>query len=744
MPESLDYRKAFSFYHIHLETQTGTQHTTTCPFCGDDRSHFLVNLKSGQWNCYECGLSGNWIVFLKEYYRAKLKTTTASDYRELSSDRGLYLSYLRDWGLARTGYGWLIPQWNDRGKFANLLKWEPEQKVMSAPGCKVHLFIPSHLHHSLKHGSIRTGRLPNSRLPVQLHNFTTVYICEGIWDAIALETALEEETPGCLWRKEGKRGSSHSSHGGSCLVVATSGTYYPEHFFPLLAGKKVYLLGDNDHPKKLKSGKTFKASWDAAVKLHKKLTSLPREDRPSIVEVLRWGKGGYNPELKTGYDIRDLFREKGSAAVTAFVRENTVKITHKKAREEEDQEATLEPIPCDSFSSLLKYYRGYLHLTKNFIDTLAVSLSVVASTTFPGDPIWLRIIGPPGSGKSTIAEAISASPHVFARSHITGIHSGFRDYSKGKHSRDEDASLVPHLDRKTMVIKDADTLLTSPHVQEILAHLRDLYDGTSRTHYRNKQSRVYQDIRCTIILCGTDHIRTLNRSVLGERFLDCEVLGDAKQDPYLDRAAANAYENLLVGRDISKTENPRMTAIKQATMGFIEHLKSGVEGLESLPVMTTEARESIKHQAQVLGHLRVHVHKANREEVFCRPRVELATRVVSQLTRLALCLCLVLGRKTIDHEIIRMVRKVVLDTVTGYSLEIVKSVYKSEYGLTNEQLSKRLGVSEKTIGRCTEELIETGVIQRNLRPNNSGIGGRHLHYWILGTRFEEVWRKAGL
>jgi hypothetical protein len=94
-------------------------------------------------------------------------------------------------------------------------------------------------------------------------------------------------------------------------------------------------------------------------------------------------------------------------------------------------------------------------------------------------------------------------------------------------------------------MKDGDTLANSPNRDKILSELRDLYDGTSRAHYRNMKADEFEDVRLSFILCGTDELRQLNRTFLGERFLDCEIMAKGEDtSPYVQRAATNTWASL--------------------------------------------------------------------------------------------------------------------------------------------------------------------------------------------------------
>ena len=48
-----------------------------------------------------------------------------------------------------------------------------------------------------------------------------------------------------------------------------------------------------------------------------------------------------------------------------------------------------------------------------------------------------------------------------------------------------DASLIPLIAGKTLIVKDADALLRQKNVEQIFSELRDFYDKDSSTFYKN-------------------------------------------------------------------------------------------------------------------------------------------------------------------------------------------------------------------------------------------------------------------
>jgi len=62
----------------------------------------------------------------------------------------------------------------------------------------------------------------------------------------------------------------------------------------------------------------------------------------------------------------------------------------------------IEPIPCSKFSDLCEALRddGFI-LSPEGEDVFAIMLATHLSTTLPGPPLWVYLIGAPSAGKTT-------------------------------------------------------------------------------------------------------------------------------------------------------------------------------------------------------------------------------------------------------------------------------------------------------------------------------------------------------
>lgn len=725
-PEKL---RPFIFHGVDLDFGSGDVAEGTCPLC-DKENHFFVKKSTGQWNCKRCGESGNVPTFLSALLEAGRKATTDKALKSLADDRKVPFDELKEWDVVvhplRHGE-WLLPGFNEKRKLSNLFRicqdgdgW----KALPTATCKLHPF-----------------RCPKDFTRKKIQK---VMVAEGPWDGIALRAALKKVA------KRGNRFARTNDPKASLfsmvnvLAVPGAGTFNVD-WVQYLAGTDATFLYDNDHPKKQKTGRKMRPGWDGMQRAIK--TCGKAKKAPKSLSTLRWGKDGHNMDLPNGYDLRDLIADKEPKAAIEFVIKSSRRVKLETLASL-DTGPTLEPIHREKFADLCKDFDDNLHFHPNMKDTLAVMLSVVTSTTLYGDQIWFRVIGPPGSGKTTLAECVTAAKDfIIGRSVLTGFHSGF---TAGDGGSKRTASLIPRLKGKTLIVKDADTVVNSPSRDRILSELRDIYDGTSRAEYRNRQIEEHTGIQATFILCGTDELRALNRTFLGERFLDCEILGDESQTPFLERAIENTYDKILGSLKPPEEEQTdhevhgeaRTEFLQRATMGFIYHLKAGLEaGTVVGPGYPDAMKKRVSALGNVLASVRAKVRR-DRDELLYRPRKELGTRLVSQLTKLAVCLAIVLGKKNVDREVLRILQKVVKDTGEGFQMEITGLLARNKNGLTTKQIALTLGLAETSVGRVLKDMQELALIEREDRPNRSGIRGRNAHYFILSVELRTQWETA--
>lgn len=706
--------RAYQFLGLDIDYREGVDNVETdCPWCGAE-GKFSINLKKdGLWRCFVCqeGIDdehtgGNLIQFIRMFHAKSYEATT--DYTPIKTDRRLLREEtLVRWEVARSYLNdrWLIPAYDPKGKLSQLYQYcrtEKGMRLLATPGLGHQLF----------------GQYDPEA--------AEYYILEGPWDAMAFWEMMGSTK---LWTDGFKETSNYESSllkGVCVLAVPGCGSIGEpfERFLPLFKNKVVNVLLDSDHPRTNKAGRvSLPAGYTATKKAIGMLTGC--KEPPSGVYYLNWGEKGYDPDRPSGTDVRDCLVAAGYSVRDRIPALDQLFRQVEEAPEEFIKESgTLDPsmLPtaeCDSYDKLISAWKAALSWTIGLEDALSVMLSSIISTNSAGDQLWVKVIGPPSCGKSTLCEAVSvARSQVLSVSTVRGFFSGYQADREGK----EDNSLVIKANGRCLVTKDADPMLQAPNLGQILSEGRDIYDRNSRTQYRNKMSREYSNINMTWILCGTSALKTLDESELGARFLDCVIMEGIDDDleddiAWIKAQRARSEIGIQSNGQASKSQDPNLIQAMQMTGGYIEHLCKEPTKLLSRVNVSDEHLRKCARLGKFVSFMRARPSRRQSEVI----ERELSARLVSQLVRLMLCLTVVLGKSKTDREVLRRTTKVAMDTSRGKSFEIISRLFASgDKGLTPYGLENYTGHSKGKVLSTLRFLRKLGAVETYTRKSKSG------------------------
>jgi len=702
-----------------------------CVFCGKE-DKFYVNVQTTKWQCFSCGETGNALIFLRKFWEECDRGT--SDYSTLMEDRGLLsLDTCVRWGCVKsilTGE-WLLPAYDAKQRLHQLYRWVP---IPTSKGEWRRRLLPTPGVHTEGHAHGMFGSFP-----LDLSR-TKLLVCEGPWDGMILWEALQ----GCEEKEEQPQ------------VLATPGcNVFSEPWCSLFAGKDVSLLFDNDHPKKNpRTGKLLQAPAYAGARRTARILDRENDDsRPKSIRWLKWsdGKGTYSPELPDGYDVRDYFSQGAMAGERLeLVRELLEKIVAAptewfidNVRKERVGESRVEMEPCTSWDELVLCWQKALEWTPNLERTLAVILAAIISTDTVGQQLWVRVMGPPATGKTTLCEAIGVARRwVYAKDTFTGLMSGYQTDKEGS----ENLSMVQRLNGKTLVINDADTVLNLPNREQIMSQLRAFYSRNIRSQYGNKMSKDWEGISTTVVLCGTSEIRKLDAAELGARYIDVVVMGKIEPDfeRQVNRAVfQRAMRNVKVvvnGKPETKHDALELKAMRK-TGGYVDYLRNNADLLLSEVEVTDEQGEFIIACGEFAAVMRARP-SGKQSEIVER---ELSARIVEQFTRLAACLVAVTGKRRADDYVLEMIRRTAIDTSSGRILDVTRGLYDcGRKGAHVRQVGVWLGEGDEKAHALLSFLRKIEVVEYFVTKLHTGLKSNLK--WRLTDRvrnlYEEVMQRA--
>jgi len=670
--------RPYQFHGLDIDYQEGREQATAdCPFCGKE-GKFSVNVGTGLWRWFVCNegsdsgkvyKGGNIYTFLRKLWELSKESTQESDYEELAMDRRLLsASTLRDWGCCRSilSGDWIIPGWSADGSLNTLYRYYTDSQG------KRFLLATSELSHQMF-------------MPVEAigQDINDIYVCEGPWDGMALwEVMKQTKLVDDFYKPTGNEAASLLA---SAAVIAVPGANsFNEKWLPLFTDKRVFLLYDSDHPKQLENGSYIDGAGFGGVKRVTQLLSRA-EQPPSEVFYLNWGENGYDKDKGSGWDVRDEL-SKGSEEDSLTLDKRIARVAELFARFEpmdaawigdargEPGSVRLTCSPCSDWSTLTRAWHKAMSFHEGLDRALSCMLATILSTPKIDDQLWIKIIGPPSCGKSTLCEALNVNhKYVISKSMLTGFHSGYKTDKLGE----DDNSMIPLMDGKTLVTKDADSLLSGTmNTSKVLSQARDLFDGETRTFYGNQMGRDYMGLRVTWILCGTNSLHSLDDSELGARFLTCvimEEMEEAVEEDIAWRAVNRQAKNVMYesNGDIDSHKDKELTKAMRLTGGYIDYLRDNHKSL----ARSVKPEESSLRACAKLGLFVSYLRARPSSRQDEKAERELCFRLSSQLTRLAMCLAVVLNKKTLDKEVMRRTARVGLDTARGRTMEVVRLLY---------------------------------------------------------------------
>ena len=327
---------------------------------------------------------------------------------------------------------------------------------------------------------------------------------------------------------------------------------------------------------------------------------------------------------------------------------------------------------------------------------LDIIVSTALASMFPGDPIWILVIGPPGCGKTEIVRALSGE-WVYSIDSITSktLISGLKE--KGKETK---FGIIQDLHEKLLVIKDLTVMLQSnPYAKSednIFSQLRAAYDGEYASAHGAGHKRQYYKARFGLIAAVTpivDRYRSLNTS-LGERFLSIRISQDSI------RAIEKAQENC--GRE----ETMRLELQQVLAESFRQYKELGKSvGLE--PLNFDDALR-IRALGNILAKMRSEVVRDKLRHPVAIPETEVGTRVVKQLTRLAEVLNLY-GAYNYQN-----LTRVTRDSITPLKLRVIRALYEM-FRANPWELHHKTGLPYPTVREVCEDLYLLKICDKEER-----------------------------
>jgi hypothetical protein len=653
-------RPKFSGYVDHgvaLRAASNGQARGPCPLCfSTSRDPFCVDEATLIWNCQACGAKGNLFDFLEEKmpkYRAAFRGQSVI---ALEGNRGIPRATLRAWGVgwnAASNY-YMLPHYSG-GRIVNVRFWRTGHTFVTLGG---------------KGGIIA----PSSGARVSAD---TVWVCEGEWDTMTVDFALR--TVGLPDDVRGVPGASH----------------LPTELRSVLVDRHVVLAYDKD-----------KGGREALLKAAKAL-----EHQSASLLYVNW------PEDKPDkYDMRDLWRDcdydpeaflVAARALTAPATQALKPLLDVQLGAEivdgpppliEDVAKPQPTGPGLPYDEMVAGFREWLHLPDPKI--LDVLFGAIFANRLGGDPVWLFIVGPGGSGKSEPIISTYGAPLISPETTMTpsALVSGAKV--------DPDPSMIPVYKGTVVAFKDFTPILMMPPMDrdQIFSILRDAFDGRIDKKFGNGVRRTYRDCQFGIIAGVTPEIERFSntQTLVGERFLKFRL-----------------RQHLQVGAGRIEIDTAIRTVDKRQESVMREELREVARrtidrSVGDPPKLGDGMRSLFVQLAQWTATCRGAVSRDRFTKLLdYAPTAEIGTRLGKQLSKLAMGVAILRDKDSVGLDEFRLMVRVAKDCVPDLMEKVVRHLYlhRADGFVAVKDLVKWTHIPDRTL----TALLENGVLLKITR-----------------------------
>lgn len=343
-----------------------------------------------------------------------------------------------------------------------------------------------------------------------------------------------------------------------------------------------------------------------------------------------------------------------------------------------------------------------------------IILAAALASQFPGDPVWMFLVGPSGSTKTEILRSLSTSDKIYTLDSITD-----KSFISGFHSKEKgDCDLLPHLDGKLLVVKDFSILLETGSQKEkdkIFSVLRHCYDGyyEAITGTMTEKKSYYATFG---ILAGVTEVIDYYSKVhalLGERFIKLRT----RYDRHASIQAAFRH---------SGNEKQMRSEISEVVRMTIDWYSRFAEK----PTLTEETAQKIEYLADCTAILRSPIPRDYRREVSYLLSPEVATRLGKQFLRLAESLFML---KSWNYKyLIRVAR----DSVPPERMKTVEYLKAFEGEETLTIIAQKTKQPRHLIKVVAEDLWLLNALERRLENDT--------YLYKLTNEFKYSMERAGL
>lgn len=376
-----------------------------------------------------------------------------------------------------------------------------------------------------------------------------------------------------------------------------------------------------------------------------------------------------------------------------------------------------------TFEETLEIFKKWLILDDPEI--IKIICATIVANRLSGDPLWLFIVAPPGGSKTEILRSLSGAFTVAVSS--LSEHSLISGMRQGKNGADP--SLIPKLDGKILVIKDFTAILTMRREsrEEILGTLRDAYDGECSKSFGSNVGTVHYKSKFGLIAAVTpiiDKFYSIEQQ-LGERFLKVRMRS-LNPDKVVSKSLSNLGQETLMRNEL----NSAVQSLLLRTAAFLKNIE-----------YEDDVKEKLIALAILLSILRSGVSRNQFDQTIdFVPEAEIGTRLVKQLSKIAIGLTLLDKRTKVSDVDYQIAKRIALDSLPSKKKAIIDTliILKIQQGdayFTTQEIGDRSAFPTDTCKKMLEDLRILNAVERT---------GSNRFSWKLSRKIHDLIEKADI
>lgn len=358
-------------------------------------------------------------------------------------------------------------------------------------------------------------------------------------------------------------------------------------------------------------------------------------------------------------------------------------------------EPTTTPI---GYQKLLEVFSKWLYLNDDA--ALRFVLCAVIANRLPGDPLWAFVVGPSGSSKTELLNALSGLDFVKPLDTLTTA-----TFLSGRQNKDPNASLLLRVPDGTIFLMRDFSSVLEMHTEtraEIFAQLRKIYDGhlVKCTGEGGESAEIAWRGKVGLLAAVTPAIENYRAfaTTLGERFLYYHIHEQ-------DRASATARA-LRNRESLQKMRDELRDTVRQFFEGLqipqhVELPEDAFNFIVRVADFVATARSSVARD-----------YYAPSRDILDIPQPEVPTRLAQQLGALACAHAVLFGRSSVTDADLEIVAHTALTCIPSRRRAVLG--YLADVGVSVETstVAEALDLPTQTVRRDLEDLTSLRLLKR--------------------------------